>query len=114
MRSVAGILLILGACSSGGPDASGENGSSRAGPSASAPDAPERATSAYFDERVRSTYDAAHDACSQDPDGVYGAAGSRSIHTAAEWYSISSRKGAHRAASYRGCADALRGDEKRF
>jgi hypothetical protein len=66
------------------------------------------------DVMVRNTYDVAHDVCGDDPGRVHKEAESRNVHDAAEWYSKGSREGAHRAASYRGCADALRGNEKRF
>jgi hypothetical protein len=63
---------------------------------------------------VRNTYNIAHDVCTLDPDQIYSKAGSRSVHEAAEWYSRISREGPHQAASYRGCADALMGNQKSF
>jgi hypothetical protein len=67
-----------------------------------------------LDEMVRNTYNVAYEECAHRPEGVYQEGGSKNIHDAAEWYSKVSREGAHRAASYRGCADALLGREKGF
>jgi hypothetical protein len=96
--TVATVLLVLAGCSPNpGRPGAGES-TSDTGSADSQPN---------VDAMVRNTYTVAHDVCGDDPDRVHKEAESRSVHDAAEWYSKGSREGAHRAASYRGCADAL-------
>ena len=115
MRILVAALLVLIACSP--RDAGSDRHEETQGEVAeSTPDTDTDGTrAAPRDQLVRNTYDVAHDVCGHDPDAIYQEAGSRNVHDAAEWYSKEmSQEGAHRAASYRGCGDALLGKEKNF
>ena len=105
------VLLFSAACSSADPQrADVRTGSDTVGEST----AQASRGSNEEHELVRNNYDVAHEICGHKPDDIYRQAGTRSIHEAAEWYSRIFREGAHRTASYRGCADALMGKEKSF
>jgi hypothetical protein len=115
LKSFLPVLLILTACSVSDSPPGDEQGRLANKETESLVEAPSDAARALgADELVRNTYNVAHGVCGHRPEDVYEKAGTRSIHEAADWYSLGSTEGAHRAASYRGCADALMGKTKNF